>query len=396
MYQVEYLITLKNSEISPQDFVNDIFQNGLLTRLGSNKIEYKELVIEYEFLSGQFENTNDTYVDLTLTCNSESLLDDFSLFLEIIIANIEPRPRREIWNDLSMHYCMKAYPYISRIENLMRKFINKFMVTKIGHNWSTVTVPDEVLEQIKKRGKNVSKLNDYDFMHLSDFLFKDDFPKKERELLKKLKEVRRGALNLNYEEIINLVPASNWDKYFSKILSCNDLIFKSAWEKLSIKRNSIAHNKSFTRADFNEVVELSTELNDYLNLGIKTMENISVSAKEKQDFIRQELINEWQEIDSNLSIYDSERNHTKGYDIALYIKETLNDELDYLETDPITNANRIAQIHEELVQNQKSIEAGENTKKWYDDEIAKMNTRVEEIKDLLNIPKDQPTSPYDF
>jgi len=389
MYKVEYLITILKSKIKLKDFVRVVLQNDLIVQKDKNKVIYKSFEIEYSFKSNIIENTEDTYVHLTLSCSAEDKLDDFSSFLEILKTNFILYPHREIWNGLSMYYSHKAYPYISTIENLMRKVIIKFMVAKIGFKWSKGTIPDEVSNQVKKRNGNIDKIYDYDFMHLYDFLFKDNYPGKEQELITKLKEAQKGTLILDYDEIISLVPTSNWTKYFSKIITCSPEYLQSTWTELNAKRNSIAHNKLFTKVDLDRIVKLCNDLTFYLEAGVKAIDKLSVSEKEQEGFLREELMEEWYELDANISRYSSERNYNKGYHQALYYTEGLNIELEFLAKDPISNATRITQIEKDLAYNRKVIKAGEDTLKWYEEEIAIMQKRFDELSFLLNLTGDQ-------
>jgi hypothetical protein len=57
-------------------------------------------------------------------------------------------------DEASQHIACLLYPYLYRIENLLRGYLIKFMSTRIGPGWWENTVSSEVVDKAKKRKGN--------------------------------------------------------------------------------------------------------------------------------------------------------------------------------------------------------------------------------------------------
>jgi hypothetical protein len=193
-----------------------------------------------------------------------------------------------LWDDTSYYFSRISYPFINEIENLMRKLIYKFMLIKIGKNWLSKALPKE-LENVIKRNSARDKEDDkiiqeglfkVDFIDLNKFLFNIYYNSNIEEIYKKIENAKK-ITDLELKVIKELIPKSNWDKYFSKYFNIDKLEVK--WEKLYELRNKVAHNKSIDRGNYEEIVKLTGEIKIALNKAIDKLDEIVIKEEEKKE-----------------------------------------------------------------------------------------------------------------
>ena len=180
-YLVEYLCTLN----SDGNFCNSVagFKSLLESyeklKIDENKIKWGTSEFNIEVGDGNVLNSNLKFFHLKL---KNSIIENKSDFLELlkIIRTIlskvnNNQPPEILWDDISSEYAINSYPIIHELENLMRKLITKFMVTKVGLSWVKENIPKEVSDSIKSGGnsKKQNYIYDTDFIQLSNFLFKE-------------------------------------------------------------------------------------------------------------------------------------------------------------------------------------------------------------------------------
>ena len=122
-----------------------------------------------------------------------------------------------LWDDVSLYYSIKAYPYIHKIENLMRMLLTKFMMINVGTEWNKENVPNDIKVKRKNDGSNstYNYLYQTDFIDLSKFLFNKYAGVTYENFIKRYNQ---GKNDYNIEDII---PKSNWDRYFNDSFSCD-------------------------------------------------------------------------------------------------------------------------------------------------------------------------------
>ncbi|MFM6079029.1 MAG: hypothetical protein ACKPCI_11035, partial [Dolichospermum sp.] len=205
----------------------------------------------------------------------------------------------ELWNDISMFYAQKAYPLIQEIENLMRKLIMQFMLINVGVNWFEEKVPQDIQQKITKRENNKSGdnkdtlaktartdiLQEADFIHLAELLFKQYRAIKEYQVDDILKKVKtsNSSLENTIEELSKFLPQSNWDRYFAEKISYTNL--KKDWEELYQLRCSIAHNKDFTKNDFQRVIQLTTLIKSKIQEAINIVDSIEIDIEQTEEIV---------------------------------------------------------------------------------------------------------------
>jgi len=186
-----------------------------------------------------------------------------------------------IKDDVSISLAIKLYPYINKVENLLRQYIMHYMILKIGSGWWTLNVTDNVDRKSKDRNQKSAfkglisqDIYQIDFKDLGGFIF-DNFSifKTKNDILKELNKCNDiDDFNKLKENII-----SNWDKYFKDIFNES---WKNDWEELAEYRNQVAHNKLIERKTFDRAIELTKKISDLLIDSMSKLESIKYSQSE--------------------------------------------------------------------------------------------------------------------
>jgi len=393
MLEIEYLITIENviNRFNTVESFNNLLQTDSRISINSNKLNFKNLNINYSLQSGRIGETKDNFYDLTLSCEDDSRLEGFTELLralKTIIQSVKGSSIQELKNDISLHYNHKAYNYIFNIENLMRKLITKFMVVNVGVDWK-YRIPDNVSISDSKGGDKLDKthLHNYDFIQLSELLFSERFPDYKKEIINKLKSAKEVS-DLNLDEIKSLIPTSNWDKYFSTIIKCNNL--KSKWEELYKERCKVAHNKFLTESEFNNVRVLCNYISPFLISAIKELDNIKVSEVDRENFIREDALNQYRELSSEFEKLDGERGFDRDYFETKSLLQELSNNLSSLkEADTIQYAEQIKRLEADLKLEETrfiSVQANYNLRK---EKLAKMEIELDELRPLAFPTEDE-------
>lgn len=187
----------------------------------------------------------------------------------------------ELWNDLTKNYAEKAYTKINDIENLMRKFIIKFMCVFYGRNW----LDKKLVEEIKKKGDKLSRyqnLNhrvyDADFIELTDILLFKEYSDVSIDKLSKL--IRENKDSIKTSELIQFTKRSNWNRFFNKFVEIEEEKLKKNWNKMYEFRNKVAHNRGLSKPEFEELIKLYEELKLDLSLALEAVEAIVLTSSQ--------------------------------------------------------------------------------------------------------------------
>ncbi|MFN5241012.1 MAG: hypothetical protein ACK5WC_07890 [Aphanizomenon sp.] len=329
--KVEYLVILKREDGQRDPFWSkpDIIKLFLESKSQMIKIHGNELVYSIpekpEFsaslniIPNEIEDRNETFLMVEIGHNSTLLDNDdnYPVTQEQVVENLNQVRRiirngldgiaqgdknvkvYELWNDISMFYAQKAYPLIQEIENLMRKLIMQFMLINVGVNWFEEKVPQDIQQKITKRENNkpgdnkdslpktarTDILQEADFIHLAELLFKPYRAIKEYQVDDILKKVKMSNSNLEntIEELSKFLPQSNWDRYFAEKINYTNL--KTDWEELYKLRCSIAHNKDFTKNDFQRVIQLTTLIKSKIQEAINIVDSIEIDIEQTEEIV---------------------------------------------------------------------------------------------------------------
>ena len=159
------------------------------------------------------------------------------------------------------------------------------MLITIGLAWTKDAVPKEVSESLKnKRDVSQNYLYETDFIQLSNFLFKEYSTANSRSLVDKL-SVAEDIGQLQLDELKELVPRSNWERYFSPIVDCKSDYLQPRWERLYVLRCIVAHNNFMTYSDYTEICRLAKEVKDKLAQALEglDLDKVQVSSEQKED-----------------------------------------------------------------------------------------------------------------
>lgn len=287
--KVEYLAIINSKD----GFCNSISSfNNLIQSYGSIEVKSKGLVFDkvkfdYDVQQGEIQNNNHMFFHMRLGCQNK---DDVAIFMILlksirtILAKAAEKPVEVLWDDVSSSLSSSAYPVIHEIENMMRKLITKFMLTKVGLGWTKEAVPKEVLESVKPKrsaaGNNY--LFETDFIQLSDFLFKPYSTANSSKLMEKVRSAL-SANDINIDELKEFVPTSNWERYFQPIVNCKSEYLQTRWAKLYELRCLVAHNNFIGHEDYDNILKISGEVKEKLSEALSKLDSINMSAEQKEE-----------------------------------------------------------------------------------------------------------------
>jgi len=83
-------------------------------------------------------------------------------------------------------------------------------------------------------------------------------------------------------EILDYLPKSNWDRYFSDLVDAESEQLNKKWRRLYEIRNKVAHNKTMCSEDFNIASTFCDELNKVFRNAYENIENIEIPEKDKE------------------------------------------------------------------------------------------------------------------
>lgn len=292
--KLEYLIPI-DSEKSNLSTIETFKHN--LQVIDEIKINKKLLVFKnkiqfpFNISKGEITSTKNVFFEMKIEIDEESDLNevhDFIRKLKTILFKISPN--MQILNDgVSKFYSIKAYPLIYEVENLMRKFLTKFMIANVGVDWIKNEVPDDLKNGIKTSNQDKTFLYNFDFIQLKSLLFSEKYNRNKEELISKIKSIKKES-DINIEELKSLLPTSNWEKYFSKELKISSKDLSDKWQKLYDLRCLIAHNRTFSKDNYDTVEKLVEELKTHISGAIKNLDEVKVESVDFNDFIQDVLI----------------------------------------------------------------------------------------------------------
>lgn len=188
-------------------------------------------------------------------------------------------------DEVSSDIAKELYPSINKVENLLRKYVLKFFVTKLGPNWWNVTADAEMQRKVVQRKNNetvFSELADgkaylIDFGELgrivyaqsSGFISRNDVFSRVMAL-----EETGEAVRLLKAEL-----QSNYNKFFKEYFK--DKNFQQKWEELEKIRHKVAHNGLFVQSDLAAGKNLCDELNQILATANSSIDKVTFSVSDR-------------------------------------------------------------------------------------------------------------------
>jgi hypothetical protein len=191
-----------------------------------------------------------------------------------------------LMDEVSSALANEIYPRINAVENALRKYLIKFLVTKLGPNWWSVTADAEMQKKIVSRKNNESHFSQkadgkaylIDFGELgrivyaqsSGFISRDDIYTKVMAMDETIEAIQSLKLELQ----------SNYTKFFKDTFK--DKNFQQKWEDLEKIRHKVAHNSLFVIDDRNIAERLCNELLEIINDANRKIDELKFSQDERE------------------------------------------------------------------------------------------------------------------
>lgn len=287
--RVEYLILIdsKESYCKSVNSLNNLLQAYDEIKIDGDSISYCGNAFHYEVSFEEIGKEHQRYFHIRVTNSDTSTTQEFRTLLKslrTILTKIGGRPPEIVWDEIGSQLCVDAYPLVHQTENLLRKLITKFMLASVGIGWTKEAIPREVVESVKGNTSetNQNYLHELDFIQLSNLLFKDYTSGDTRKIIKKIEEAE--AINeIDLAELKELVPNSNWERYFSPIVDCDSNYLKKRWDRLYELRCKVAHNRFITPEEFEEIRILTSDVDGKLQQALDNLDKIEVSDEQKEE-----------------------------------------------------------------------------------------------------------------
>lgn len=292
-YQI--VVDTKNGLCESVESFKSLLNINSKISLSESTIEFDELYFAYNLELKKLHSQNQNIFHLEISIDNNNSYDSYTKLLKLIreILNKVSLSINILWDDLSIKFSEEAYPLIHKTENLLRKLITKFMVTNVGLEWTNENLPKELKDGLKSVKKNRAShsniLHNSDFIQLADFLFKPYASKSFDFLLNELKNQKEK--NINTKDLADYIPKSNWERYFTEIVKCDDLFFSKRWSKLYELRCLVAHNSFFTEKDLKEVIDLTSTLDEIILKAISELNKVTVPEENKEELVENLAIN---------------------------------------------------------------------------------------------------------
>ncbi|UOQ96091.1 HEPN domain-containing protein [Hymenobacter sp. 5317J-9] len=272
-----------------------------------NVIKFKDLTLSYEVQTGEVNDKEQRFFHTKFVCKEINKIEEYSTFLRSvrdIFFKITGKQPVSLWDDISLYYATKAYPMIHEIENLMRKFLTKFSITKLESNWIDKNIPEEVKTSVKSNSSN----NDANYLYQTDFIQLINFlsGKIKTSSVSGLLDIIKGTNNvseLNLDELKSFIPTNNWDRYFSSIVEFEWDYLEKRWRKLYDLRCKVAHNNFLNKKDYDDVLRYFGELKPKLQTALDKMDEVKVSDEDQEELAEsfaissnsyyEDFINDW-------------------------------------------------------------------------------------------------------
>lgn len=296
--RVEYLLTTKKSSKfcnSVKTFNNLLAANADI-QVKPAKLRYKSLEVEYNVYTSELVDKDLRFFHLRFVCVETDRIDEFDELLKAVrtIAYKTEGQIKMLWDDIAFHYSVKSYPLINEVENLMRRLIIQFMITTVGIDWDKEALPKDLKDSVKrKKGVDssvTSILHETDFIQLADALFKPYFTKDIDLLYKQIDRIQDTS-ELDLAELQHFVPKSNWSRYFSPLVDCDDGFLSKRWNELYDLRCLVAHNNLLRKQDYERIITLVNEVTPKLQKAISSLDKVTVPEQEKDNLAENIVVN---------------------------------------------------------------------------------------------------------
>lgn len=296
--KVEYLILMdkEGAYCDSKQAFNKLLQVCSDIKISSNKIKYKSaLDVDYLIKCGEVEGKDQRFFHVSFgsTCDHSNIDTFVSLLKDVKRVVHKAGGQPEILrDDVSSYYANLSYPKIHSIENLMRKLIATFMLRKVGKSWVKESSPTDFKSAIdnskRKPSGYMNALYQVDFIHLSDFLFKPYAVNDVSKLFKKISDTEKVE-DLDLDDLKDHIPRSNWFRYFSGIVECEDSYLSKRWSDLYELRCMVAHNSIVSKQEYEKIGSLIGDIEEKLEKAIQEIDKITI-PEDDQELVAESVV----------------------------------------------------------------------------------------------------------
>jgi len=284
---VEYLLIVQKADTfcATAEAFTQLLNIDSSIEIEGGKTRYgDDFECDYGITSGEIEAKQQRFFHVRFSaqnCEKQEQIHKFSDLLTVVrsvMSKLGGQPET-LWDDISFYYSKDAYELIYRVENLMRKLIANFMLVTVGVRWIDESAPKEVKEVIdrSKRKEYLNVLHSVDFIDLAKFLLR---PYSNTSAEDVYERIRKAETVADLTALKALTPQSNWSRYFSALVECEDEYLKKRWEQLYDLRCKVAHNAIVGKADSERVRTLVSELEEKLEDAIRKLPQVNVPGTE--------------------------------------------------------------------------------------------------------------------
>lgn len=359
---VEYLLIIQKVDTfcDSVEAFNRLLQVDSSITIKQGHIEFNtEFTCDYQITTGEIVGKEQRFFHsrYSIKTENENDIEKFSELLKSVrssIGRLGNQPET-LWDDVSFYYSKQAYPEIHRIENLMRKLIANFMLVSIGKEWISEASPMEFTQAMdkSKRKEYLNVLHNVDFIHLSEFLLRPYANGNIQELYTKLK---KATTITDLEELKKFGPESNWTRYFSSLVDCDDGYLQKRWTDLYELRCKVAHNAIINRSEFDRIKTLVGEIEPKLQDAINKLPQLKVPEAEVEQIAENaasniselvgEFISAWKILEA--AAFDKSEEFGVRTHNALSAFRLLR-ERDIFDDAQLTEAHRVSRVKNHLI-----------------------------------------------
>ena len=261
---------LKNHGIAV-DFSRELNNSVFLCEIDRSSDDEKKLIIDLYFEFETYENVKQLVVDIDSYGYMEKIDDDYLEKLKLRVKTILKEDWVKIvWlhDDDASILSKDLYGRFYVTENLIRRFINEFMVKTFGTEWWDELPDQSIKEKYNSRfvayKKSVPAFNNVDDHLLSidvgDLLKiltmkkKKLDPDQNAEVVKIVASDSTKEGDKKIDRIKNLLTVEKdfWEEYFKEYF---DDKFKESFNAFEVNRNHVAHNKILDRNTYKSICE---------------------------------------------------------------------------------------------------------------------------------------------
>jgi uncharacterized protein with HEPN domain len=211
---------------------------------------------------------------------------------------------RILTDDVSTYIANRLYPEINRVENLLRRYLTKFFIQRVGINWWEATATRLMSEKVKQRGERRDDFSELvaedvalvDFDDLGELIYKQTsgFNQPEK-IINKLISLK------NMEELKHFQNElqGNYTKYFKEFFQ--DKHFEPRWKELLRIRNKVAHQGAFFMYDLERGLNLTEAIIEIITEAEAKIDEIVFSIQEKEAILRATIEADKADSESNLT-----------------------------------------------------------------------------------------------